>query len=72
MYLYGYVYIMMCCCVMRLLALVFATMQQVNKALISLCSCKHYDGLTSHISPIGVLHSLLFCNYLIYIMQLHM
>ncbi len=40
--------------VMLLLALVFATMQQVNIAVISLRSCKHYDSLKSHISPIGL------------------
>ncbi len=45
---------MMWCCVMILLALVFATMQQVNMAVISLSSCKHYDSLKSHISPIGL------------------
>ncbi len=45
---------MMWYCVMPLLALVFATMQQVNIAFISLNSCKHYDSLKSHISPIGL------------------
>ena len=45
---------MMWCCVMLLLAPVFATMQQVNIVVISLSSCKHYDSLKSHISLTGL------------------
>ncbi len=33
---------------------VCATMQQVNVALITFSSCKYYDSLKSHISPIGL------------------
>ncbi len=45
---------MMWYCVMLLLALMFATMQQDNIAVIRLRSCKRYDSLKSHIRPIGL------------------